>query len=1268
MSVKLADTLAPMADFPAAMAEHIEFDDGENLQEKLDNGSLGGGAGYDSFIKLTGTMGYHHYAREFSYSDIQTVFDTGNTNSPGYGLTLEKVESNQTNLITALTRVETIKDKKFTCSGTTSIDLMQNGILHFSSQDFEQPYEMLIEWNNPLIDDENISTETTWSSEKILIETAENYAIFEGVIGDSYYSTNIGNDDITSTPASLYGGWTLDAVTSNGDIESILSNYNNATIKRVISFSDILRVYDISDTSISLEDTTKNSGGQPYKFILVWENDSKESGSKTYTTLDELGLTADATFQDVVDILPKGDSALLGVKEFTNYQTIFPYEEGNDQFARVYIVKGIADGSCMYARWFRKDGVKEAIAIFNINDNKFDGWRILKDQQIYTSLTELGLTADATVENVVSALKNGESFLAPVNTFTNYETIFPNKVPNDQWNKVHIVKGTSLASSHIRCFSPSGTSEYLANINGTSIVGWIDVSGTYIDISDAVIEKLGTEILKYPVGKYRINSTTIGNKFTDLPSGAQMKCGLIEINGTAVGKSPFTDAWVYRMYKFEILNGSLIYTRRLNSGATAGQIEVDTGWCVKHNIYTSLKELGLDTTATINDIINAMTDGSVLTYKTDVFDYATEYNNIQYGTVTIHKQSGSRIQVLMTDKDTGNLYVGKLDNNNKVVGWRNETFHRIVTQATAGYFKFKPTSTGIDQPLRISVTDNYGGMINISGATPTASQYKPFKCIRLSNGEYTNYDAMKVANNKMLKLFYYDGYCYLKVTTYTTCTFTGLLEAPTYVETFDETDAEEIPIRSVFDTPYNDGYADPSIIAIGDTASADGVIKTLNSLGFTGDVMTWDTGEYRISHVAGLTNLPTEITEEKPGFRLAHYDVKKWGSNHNPYVSTYGCRQSVLHYKGNIFVRYTESGANAGVLIADTSWRKINTNNSTTLVTNTSTLKLDVTKKNTAWYGAIKLTYLYDTSPVELEIDFKSATDTLKWTISKGQKYIKKVTYTQDSSNKAHYTIGIEFSGTTYGCYQAEVIGGFADINSLTADAFTGDTTAVYGNPYGKNNGVTLISAPEDLGLTSPCTTVQLVQAMRNTFNKTITAGAIGVFNNGGNTITDAPSDYGLLHIEVFGHDRVMIRYDGIGGSSYNGSWTGQVVGNNGTFSEVTFERENNIYSTGEEVIGTWIDGSTIYRKVLSISSIDAKTSSSTVELGDAPVSGQNMLKIEGFLNLIGNQCFIHYPNVADENEYINATLSIANGHVKLTGTWKYPISKGAIIMEYLKS
>ena len=73
MAIKLADTLAPMSEFPAAMAEHIGFSDGATLQEKFDNKELGGG---DSSVTLT--------QEEFDALDEQTklendyrCYDTG---------------------------------------------------------------------------------------------------------------------------------------------------------------------------------------------------------------------------------------------------------------------------------------------------------------------------------------------------------------------------------------------------------------------------------------------------------------------------------------------------------------------------------------------------------------------------------------------------------------------------------------------------------------------------------------------------------------------------------------------------------------------------------------------------------------------------------------------------------------------------------------------------------------------------------------------------------------------------------------------------------------------------------------------------------------------------------------------------------------------------------------------------------------------------------------------------------------------------------------
>ena len=45
MAIRLADTLAPMADFPAVEAKDVAFNDNKSLQEKYDNGELGGGGG-----------------------------------------------------------------------------------------------------------------------------------------------------------------------------------------------------------------------------------------------------------------------------------------------------------------------------------------------------------------------------------------------------------------------------------------------------------------------------------------------------------------------------------------------------------------------------------------------------------------------------------------------------------------------------------------------------------------------------------------------------------------------------------------------------------------------------------------------------------------------------------------------------------------------------------------------------------------------------------------------------------------------------------------------------------------------------------------------------------------------------------------------------------------------------------------------------------------------------------------------------------------------
>ena len=54
MALKLPDSAVPMGDFPVAKAVDIDFNDGENLQDKFDNGDLGGGSSFSgSYNDLT---------------------------------------------------------------------------------------------------------------------------------------------------------------------------------------------------------------------------------------------------------------------------------------------------------------------------------------------------------------------------------------------------------------------------------------------------------------------------------------------------------------------------------------------------------------------------------------------------------------------------------------------------------------------------------------------------------------------------------------------------------------------------------------------------------------------------------------------------------------------------------------------------------------------------------------------------------------------------------------------------------------------------------------------------------------------------------------------------------------------------------------------------------------------------------------------------------------------------------------------------------------
>ena len=805
-----------------------------------------------------------------------------------------------------------------------------------------------------------------------------------------------------------------------------------------------------------------------------------DSGSKCYTSLDELGLTADATIDDVIDALKDGETALISTNEFTNYKDsgMFPNQCTNDQYAVIKVER--EGGNKVFLEWRQKEGKAYAIGGLN-SSNKFTNW-----------------------DNLVRFKKDG------------------------------------FADDSIVCIGDTVSSDGVIQ----------------------TLENLGfsNDVLTWDTGVYRVSHVS---GLINLPSEITSTAPAFRLEHHDCKKwganhNPNTNTWAVR-HSVLYPEGGKVYHRYYESGDTEGVYTNDTGW------------------------------------------------RIMAGT----------------------------------------KHHRIVTQTTGGYFKFKICTDPKSQPMRIIATDNYGGRIEITGANSTS--YKPFKCVRTSHGTYSSYDASDPTNNKMKKLYLYDGYFYLEVLSYSTVTFENLLEAPTYVETLENKDTE-IPIIYLGSKTYTgvgqlNSVKGTSIELI---ANTDNTLKIVEALDAGEEFVEW----------FGNTNDRFGLGT-KAGSRIEYFRIQKTNA-------TNAIILAVTDY-GKTFTRTMNDGT-----LRDWCWDK----SKATLAFNSNTFKIDITKGNENWNGNMKFGYVVDRSYGEIIISSMGKTEVL-WDCSEGVRYVKSVTYTIDPNNNAHVTIGVELYHVAYGIHQLEMVGDFATINSVTGDAFTGTSVAKRGGTKGRNNGVGILCEVDDLGLTFPCTTVQIVQAMRDmstTANRMPSNSMIGIFNIGPktSTLTDAPTDYGLLHVETTGHDRILIRFEGISSSTYTGSWIGQIKGSNGTFSGVTWSSMNgsggsnsDVYSTSEQAIGIWVDGKTIYRKTITKSS--HAVNEQLITGVDTFIRGYGTCERAGYVYNVPH-CGLLAGHLQDEDvTYLNFKLDKSSGALSTIGSSSYTISNLKVTIEYTK-
>ena len=97
-----------------------------------------------------------------------------------------------------------------------------------------------------------------------------------------------------------------------------------------------------------------------------------------------------------------------------------------------------------------------------------------------------------------------------------------------------------------------------------------------IMINNSNINTYGTEILKYPVGRWLITTNSLAAQYSDLPI---QSAGIMDIETimSTDDKNPWNSNYAYRLYTFKSYNENT-YIRKITSTMNAGSISLDTGW------------------------------------------------------------------------------------------------------------------------------------------------------------------------------------------------------------------------------------------------------------------------------------------------------------------------------------------------------------------------------------------------------------------------------------------------------------------------------------------------------------------------------------------------------------------------------------------------------------------------------------------------------------------------------------------------------------------
>ena len=343
MAIKLADTLAPMGDFDVAEAQHIGFADGENLQEKYDNGQLGGGGAsytqlsqeeYDALSddeKLNGKeyRTYdtgHIYKRGVEYGkDVDTGTKGLRSNSQYFKIDITKgSESWNGTAKFSFNNGTTPTEITFMITADKVYYIITEGVNCIKSvtYTFNSANVVIgVELNGVVYGTQMVEMNSTFGTINSLTNeqfTGATTAIFKVNNTDPYacteYKVLTGTEDLFTLPCGHYVS------------DKVNTAYN----------------YPITDTSNvtahiyvlgCLNDPANNKG---YRIILYFDNKGRmyrinewwgsfsngwqEIATKTYTDVQQLGLTKVCSVVDIYKALPINSEIICASYGDANHQ------------------------------------------------------------------------------------------------------------------------------------------------------------------------------------------------------------------------------------------------------------------------------------------------------------------------------------------------------------------------------------------------------------------------------------------------------------------------------------------------------------------------------------------------------------------------------------------------------------------------------------------------------------------------------------------------------------------------------------------------------------------------------------------------------------------------------------------------------------------------------------------------------------------------------------------------------------------------------------